>query len=130
MAAGEPRDMGLLGSDLTTALCQRLWLLSWGAEILLLFIETGDHPTPHVKLRDHVEGPETGKIYKHLKASQADTHFPGGSVMKNAPAKQDTCTRSLGNGTPLRYSCLGNPRDRGAWRGPVHGVPKESDTTE
>ena len=27
-----------------------------------------------------------------------------------------------GNGNPLQYSCLGNPTDRGAWRGTVHGV--------
>ena len=29
-----------------------------------------------------------------------------------------------GNGSPLQYSCLGNPMDRGAWRAPVHGVAK------
>ena len=34
------------------------------------------------------------------------------------------------NGYPLQYSCLGNPMDRGAWRGTVHGVTKKSDTTE
>ena len=27
-----------------------------------------------------------------------------------------------GNGTPLQYSCLENPMDRGAWWGAVHGV--------
>ena len=27
-----------------------------------------------------------------------------------------------GNGNPLRYSCLENPRDRGAWRAAVYGV--------
>ena len=27
-----------------------------------------------------------------------------------------------GNGNPLQYSCLGNPMDRGAWWGTVHGV--------
>ena len=26
--------------------------------------------------------------------------------------------------TPLQYSCLENPMDRGAWRAAVHGVPK------
>ena len=31
--------------------------------------------------------------------------------------------------TPSRYSCLGNPMDRGAWQGTVHGVAKEPDTT-
>ena len=29
-----------------------------------------------------------------------------------------------GNGTPLRYSCLENPMDRGAWWAAVHGVTK------
>ena len=29
-----------------------------------------------------------------------------------------------GNGNPLQYSCLENPRDRGAWRTTVHGVAK------
>ena len=27
-----------------------------------------------------------------------------------------------GNGTPLQYSCLENPMDRGAWQAAVHGV--------
>ena len=31
---------------------------------------------------------------------------------------------AVGNGTPLQYSCLGNPMDRGAWRAIVHGVTK------
>ena len=34
-----------------------------------------------------------------------------------------------GNGNPLQYSCLGNPRDRGAWWATVFGVA-ELDTTE
>ena len=29
-----------------------------------------------------------------------------------------------GNGTPLWYSCLENPMDRGAWWAAVHGVAK------
>ena len=29
-----------------------------------------------------------------------------------------------GNGTPLQYSCLENPMDRGAWWAAVHGVGK------
>ena len=28
----------------------------------------------------------------------------------------------IGNGTPLQYSCLENPMDRGAWKAAVHGV--------
>ena len=29
-----------------------------------------------------------------------------------------------GNGNTLKYSCLGNPMDRGAWQAAVHGVVK------
>ena len=29
-----------------------------------------------------------------------------------------------GNGTPLQYSCLQSPMDRGAWWAAVHGVAK------
>ena len=29
-----------------------------------------------------------------------------------------------GNGNLLRYSCLGNPMDRGTWQATVHGVTK------
>ena len=35
-----------------------------------------------------------------------------------------------GNGYPLQYSCLENSMDGGAWLATVHGVTKESDTTE
>ena len=34
-----------------------------------------------------------------------------------------------GNGNPPQYSCLENPRDRGAWWATVHGVA-ELDMTE
>ena len=36
-----------------------------------------------------------------------------------------SCVKRMGgegNGTPLQYSCLENPRDGGAWRAAVHGV--------
>ena len=29
-----------------------------------------------------------------------------------------------GHGHPLQYSCLENPKDRGAWQATVHGVAK------
>ena len=34
------------------------------------------------------------------------------------------CYLGEGNGTPLHYSCRGNPMDRGAWWATVHGVAK------
>ena len=35
-----------------------------------------------------------------------------------------------GYGSPLQYSCLENPMDRGVWRATVHRVRKSSDTTD
>ena len=64
--------------------------------------------------------------------------FPGGSVVKSPPvsagdlgsvSESARCPRE-GNGSPLQYSCLGKPTDRGAWWAAAHGVAKESDTTE
>ena len=58
--------------------------------------------------------------------------FPGGSVVKNPSAKQESWVRSPGRegplqkgmGNPFQYSCLRNPMDRGLWWAPVHGVTK------
>ena len=66
-----------------------------------------------------------------------DLDFLGGSVVKNSPARAGVAgsipgsgrSPGGGNGSPLQYSCLGNPTDRGTWRAIVHGVP-ESNTTE
>ena len=33
-----------------------------------------------------------------------------------------------GNGSPIQYSCLGNPLDRGAWKVTILGIAKMSDT--
>ena len=59
--------------------------------------------------------------------------FPGGAVVKNPPANAgvardaDSLSGSgrspgVGNGNLLQYSCLRNPRDRGAWWARVQGV--------
>ena len=42
---------------------------------------------------------------------------------------EQTLEDGEGNGTPLQYSCLENPMDRGAWWASVHGVA-ESGMTE
>ena len=53
-------------------------------------------------------------------------------LVKNPPAIRETWVPSLvwedplegGMATPLQYSCLENPIDRGAWQGTVHGVTR------
>ena len=58
--------------------------------------------------------------------------FPGGSVVKNPPAKAGNTGSILGlgkspaggNGNPLQYSCLGNSMERGVWQATVQGVAK------
>ena len=61
--------------------------------------------------------------------------FPGGSVGKESPCNaRDTGDAGSipesgrspegGYGNPLQYSCLGNPKDRGAWWATVYGVAK------
>ena len=56
-------------------------------------------------------------VVKYLPASRADLRDVG-----SIPGSG----RSLGggHGNPLQYSCLGNPKDRGAWWAIVHGVTK------
>ena len=53
-------------------------------------------------------------------------------TVKNLPEMHETYIQSLGwedplgegNGNPLQYSCLENPKDRGTWQTTVHGVEK------
>ena len=56
-------------------------------------------------------------------------------MVKNAPANAgDIRDEGLipglgrspegGHGNPLQYSCLENPKERGAWQANVHGVTK------
>ena len=59
--------------------------------------------------------------------------FPGGSVVNNLPANAGDAgsnprsgrSPGEGNGTPLQYSSLENPMDRGAWQATVCGVHKK-----
>ena len=53
--------------------------------------------------------------------------FPGGSVVKNGDLGSFLgLERSPGegNGNPLQFPCLKNPKDRGFWWATVHGVTK------
>ena len=73
------------------------------------------------------------------RTSTLASHSPGSTqvvlMVKNSPANaEDARDTGLipgwgrspggGNGTPLQYSCLKSPTDRGAWQAIVHGVTK------
>ena len=45
-----------------------------------------------------------------------------GSFISSFFKKSPYCSPGVGNGNPLQYSCLENPRDRGAWWAAVYGV--------
>ena len=55
----------------------------------------------------------SGAVVKNLYANAGDTVFIPGSG--KLPGK--------GNGNPLQYPCLGNPKDK-VWWATVHGVAK------
>ena len=109
-------------------------------------------------MKEHPEqnGPTgVNKPHFHLElVSEQSSGFPGGASGKDPPANAgdaremrvqglalvaqtveslptmwETCLGE-GNGTPLEYSCLENPMDRGAWWATVHGVAMSSDVTE
>ena len=58
--------------------------------------------------------------------------FPGGSEVKASACNAGDLgsipglgsSPGEGNGYPLQYSCLENPKDGGAWWATVHRVPK------
>ena len=82
-------------------------------------------------------------IYTHTDYIHTHTHtilgdkcyiigLPRDSVIKNLPANAGDpgsipgleSPPGRGNGTPLQYSCLENPMDRGVWWTTAHGSPR------
>ena len=65
----------------------------------------------------HFNGIPVALVVKNLFASAGDVGDSGSlSRLGRSPGE--------GNGTPLQYSCLENPTDRGAWWATVHAVAK------
>ena len=56
-------------------------------------------------------------MVKNLPANEGDTREVG-----SMPGSGKSPGR--GHGSPLQYSCLENPMDRGIWWATVHEVPK------
>ena len=75
---------------------------------------------------------------EHEQNLRSDIPFQGASValvVKNLPTSAGAAqamglilgsgtSPGEGNGSPLQYSCLENPMDRGTWWAAVHGVTK------
>ena len=60
-----------------------------------------------------------------LWASQAYSGKEAAAVQEMAgPVPGSGSSPGEGHGTPLQYSCLGNPMGGGAWRAAVHGASK------
>ena len=63
------------------------------------------------------------------KCKNTRKQLPRGLVVKNPPANAGDAnsipgpgkSSGEGNGNPFQYSCLENPKDRGAWQATVHG---------
>ena len=66
------------------------------------------------------------------KSSKTEWAFLGSSVDKESACSAGDMSSIPGlgrapgevNGNPLRYYCLENPMDRGAWQATVHGVTR------
>ena len=75
--------------------------------------------TEQLHFQSDIEVLSGRSVVKNPSANAADVNVI--LVLERAPGK--------GNGSPLQYSWLGNPMDRGAWWTTVHEVAKESDKT-
>ena len=64
-----------------------------------------------------VAGSRTSLVAQMAKESACNAGDPGSARGSERPPGK-------GNGNPLRYSCLENPMDRGAWRATVRGFAK------
>ena len=104
------------------------------------------HPTP-VFLAAESHGQRSFAGYRpwgHKELDTCEHHLFYTGFLGGTSGKESTCRRLKrrglipgwgrspggGNGTPLQYSWQQNPMDRGALRATVHGVTKDSDTSE
>ena len=75
----------------------------------------------------------SGTVYSNTYSGNNDTEvLPGGSDSNESPCNEGDPGSipgsgrfpGEGNGNPLQYSCLENPKDRGAWWAMVQRVVK------
>ena len=76
----------------------------------------------HIKFVLTFGAPQVVLVEKNMPGSATD-------IRDKSSSPGSGRSHGRGNGSPLQYSCLKNPMDRGAWWTTVHGVA-ESGTTE
>ena len=63
-------------------------------------------------------------IYYNIKwTTDENIAYVTSTIFKNA-LHYNKRSPGEGNGNPLQYSCLDNPKDRGDWQATVHGVAR------
>ena len=122
------------------SMCWNKYICTWASQAVLVVKnlpanagETGDLGWIPGSGKFHGGGHDNPSQYLCPKNS-----FPAGSVVKSPPANAgDTSlipglgrSPGGGNGNPFQYSCLEHFMDRRGWWATVHGVAKESDTTD
>ena len=107
---------GIQESDMTWRLNHYYWNSHWRRKW---------QPTPEILPGEfHGQRNLTGFSpwgHRELDTTEWLTHTQLSYALKYRRSSTHNCT-------PLQYSCLENPMDRGAWKAAVHGVAK--DTTE
>ena len=66
---------------------------------------------------------KTRDLFKKIRDTKGIFHAKMGTIDRNCMDLTEADRE--GNGTPLQYSCLENPTDRGAWKTAVHGVAED-----
>ena len=82
--------------------------------LVALVTHTHAHTHTHTHARTHARFPGVGSDGKE---SVSNAERPGFDPWVGETPRE-------GNGSPLQYSHLENPMDRGAWRAMFHGVAK------
>ena len=80
----------------------------------------------------YLNTPLSTKEFRNSSVGKEPSGFPGGSEVKASACNEEELSSTPGsgrspgegNGNPLQYSCLENPREGEAWWATIHGVPK------
>ena len=124
-----------------TPLALKAWSLNQWTTRWVLVLNFFDPQFPYLQNEDNncissdvvrIQWDHIYKAYSILPATWELFTISGGSEVKESarsvgdPGLIPGSGRfpGKGNGNPLRYSCLENPKGRGAWRATVHGVSK------